>query len=106
MWTDLSAADALPLNSSRSIAHGNKRILLVRSTTGVYALDDRCPHQERSLEGADIEPTMLSCPFHSVRIDLATGKIVYDMGFVGMPPVKVFPAREDNGRILVDLPSD
>lgn len=77
---------------------------MVRAPAGLFILDDRCPHQEQSLVGGDIEGSALVCPFHSVRIDLLTGNVLYDMGFIGLPKVRVFSAKEEQGRIFAGIP--
>ncbi len=94
----------IPSQGSRSVSLGGKRILLIRSSSGLFALEDKCPHQERTLEGGAVKGHSIECPWHSVKIEIATGKVLYDMGFLGLPDVKVFPVHEKDGKIFVDLP--
>jgi nitrite reductase/ring-hydroxylating ferredoxin subunit len=104
MWIDVAAAQDVPQPGSKSVRSGNTRILLVRTSGGLFALDDRCPHQEQTLEHGDLGENFIECPWHSVKIELSTGKILFDMGFLRLPDVRTFPVREENGRILVQFP--
>lgn len=94
---------ALVLNHSLVVTVQNQRLILVRTSAGLFALDDRCPHQEQTMADGDIEDRAISCPWHSVKVDLQTGKVTNDMGFRGLRDVPVFPVKEEAGRILVEL---
>lgn len=104
MWTDVAPHHQVSLNGSLATRHHGWRILLVRTSAGLFALEDRCPHQEQTMGGGLIHERSIECPWHSVAVDLATGEILNTMGFLGMPPMRVFPVREEAGRILIDLP--
>ncbi|RCK79073.1 MAG: hypothetical protein OZSIB_0415 [Candidatus Ozemobacter sibiricus] len=104
MWYTITRSDHLPLNGTLALRHHGWRVLLVRTAEGVFALEDKCPHQEQTMGGGLVEGHTISCPWHSVTVDLRTGVILKDMGFLGMPPMRVFQVREENGAILVDLP--
>ncbi|MFA7586202.1 MAG: Rieske 2Fe-2S domain-containing protein [Novosphingobium sp.] len=75
-------------------------ILVTRSEDRVYAVINRCTHAEAQLQEGRIRRSMVSCPLHGARFELATGKCV------GAPylPLKTFPARIADGRIEVAVP--
>ncbi len=103
MLIDLAGVEEIPENGSKSYQVGKSRVLIVRTRSGWFALDDRCPHQERTLEGCLVKEKSVECPWHSVEIELGTGKILYAMGFLDLPPVVCFPIREEQGRLLVEV---
>ena len=105
MWTFAAHSDALGLNRSLVVTVQHQRLILVRTTAGVFALDDRCPHQEQTFADGDVEEHALCCPWHSVKVDLRNGKVLNDMGFRGLRDVPVFPVKEEAGQILVELPA-
>jgi len=106
MFIDIASVAAIPIGESKAFLVAGRRVLVVHSPKGWFALDDHCPHQERTLEGALVKQASLECPWHSVEIELTTGAVLNSMGFVNLPPVRTFSIEERNGRILVDLPPD
>jgi len=99
----LFASHELTLNSSRALQIVNQNILVVRTEAGVFALENSCPHQSRSLDTALIQDGLIRCLFHSVRIDPATGNIVYDSGYIGLQPVRTYTCIEEDGAIWLDF---
>ncbi len=47
---------------------------LVRTEAGLFAMEDKCPHQGRSFEGGWCEDGHLVCPWHRFAFDPATGR--------------------------------
>jgi nitrite reductase/ring-hydroxylating ferredoxin subunit len=104
MWMPILPSSELPANGMRPVLKDGVKLLLVRTAKGLFALENKCPHQEQTLEGGELHPDAIECPWHSVTIQLSDGKILNDMGWYDLPPVRVFPVREEGGQILVDLP--
>jgi nitrite reductase/ring-hydroxylating ferredoxin subunit len=50
--------------------HGDKRIALYRTPAGVYAADNRCPHQGYALKDGDIRGDVLTCAWHNWKFRL------------------------------------
>jgi nitrite reductase/ring-hydroxylating ferredoxin subunit len=63
----------LAAGQSTLVTIGETPVLLCRSATDLHALRNRCPHQDKSLEGARIRGTSLFCPHHGARFNLETG---------------------------------
>ncbi len=80
-----------------------QEILLARTKIGLFALENSCPHQSRSLETGKIEGDVLTCIYHGVRIDLSTGELAYKAGYLGLEPAQVFAVDEQDGIIRVDV---
>ena len=106
MWTDLGHSTQLSLNAAICLQAKGRRVLLVRTTSALYAMEDKCPHQEQTFAGGVVHDNSIECPWHSVTIELSSGKILNTMGFLGMPNVRVFPVKEESGKILVEFPDD
>lgn len=100
-WIDVASSTEVPLNGTACVKIGLQKFLLIRSEAGLFALEDKCPHQEQTMAGGLVTPKGIECPWHSVKVELSSGKVLNDMGFVGLPPVKVFPVEEKDGRISV-----
>ena len=104
MWHVLENIDSIPTGGMAVRQIGGWRLLIVRTAARLYVLEDFCPHQERTLHGGDLIGEEISCPWHSVQIALSSGAVTNDMGFLGMPDVRVFPIKEEHAQVLVDLP--
>jgi nitrite reductase/ring-hydroxylating ferredoxin subunit len=57
--------------------HGDKRIALFRTPAGVYAADNRCPHQGYALKDGDIREDVLTCAWHNWKFRLTDGKCLF-----------------------------
>ena len=79
-------ADAeLANNDSRAVTINGSKVLICRAAGELYAVENRCTHQEAELEGGRIRGCFISCPLHGVRFDLRDGKILLRHGTLRMP---------------------
>ena len=69
----------------------------------LYALEDRCSHDDGPLCEGDWEPDecVVTCPRHGARFDLASGRPLSLPAFL---PVETFPVRVENGVVQVEVP--
>lgn len=84
------------------LKYKGEHILLVRTETGLYAVRDVCPHIEQSLADGTVLGRVITCRHHGVQIDLKTGRILFDMGFIDLQPVIAYAVREEDGDIIID----
>ena len=49
-------------------------VLVCRSGDDVFAIENRCTHQETPLAGGKIRRGFIACPLHGVMFELATGE--------------------------------
>lgn len=49
-------------------------VLLLKKGEEIMAFANKCPHQNKSLEGCWIEEDQLVCPFHQYHYNLSDGK--------------------------------
>ena len=87
----------------RRVDVGRLEIALIRVGDGVYAIGDRCSHQNVSLsEGEiDLDEMVLECPKHGAAFSLETGAAM------SLPAVKGVPSYEvsvEDGDVKVVLP--
>ena len=87
-------------NQSRAITLDGQRILICRAGGTLYAVENRCTHQEAELEGGRIRGCFISCPLHGVRFNLETGE---PMGELTRTPVQTFAVSEEEDSILICL---
>lgn len=95
-------ADAeLSDNDSRAVTISGQKVLVCRAGGTLYAISNRCTHQEAELEGGRIRGCFISCPLHGVRFDLSDGK---PMGQLTRQALPTYQVRVTDGMIEVDVP--
>ena len=82
---------------------GEIAVALVRTDDGVYAVEDRCSHEDYPLSEGWVEDHTLECALHGSRFDLKSGE---PDSPPAVRPVRVFPVRLEAEDVLVDLPDD
>jgi 3-phenylpropionate/trans-cinnamate dioxygenase ferredoxin subunit len=71
----------------------------------LYAIEDRCTHDDGPLCEGEWEPEtcQVICPRHGARFDVRTGAALLLPAYI---PVATFPAlARDDGMVVVDLPA-
>ena len=66
-------ADELAPGEMRRFTFGDLDLLLVHTSNGIAAIDDRCPHMAAPLSLGELDGCLIACPLHSGQFDLATG---------------------------------
>ncbi len=97
----LAFADAeLANNDSRAVTINGSKVLICRAAGELYAVENRCTHQEAELEGGRIRGCFISCPLHGVRFDLRDGT---PMGQLTRQALAIYEVRVMDGMIEVAL---
>ncbi len=106
MFVRLASLSDLEVNQGHRVElsdDGEAAVVLVRTNDGVYAVEDRCSHEDYPLSEGWVEDHQLECALHGSRFDLLTGNP--DVA-PALRPVRVFPVRVEGEDVLVDLPKD
>lgn len=73
----------------------------------VYAIPDRCPHQEASLFQGTIQGEIVTCPLHQAKFNLVNGEIdeVSKMLYFDFGPEKIttYKAVIEGDQIYLEL---
>jgi len=82
---------------------GGKQIAVFAGDGGVYACNNRCPHEgyplmEGSLAQAGEGPCILTCNWHNWKFDLASGETL-----VGGDRLRRYPVEIVDGEVWVDI---
>lgn len=94
-WTDLCGLDDIPARGSRRVMIAGTEVALFRTASDqVYAIDNKCPHLQGPLSEGIVHGAAVTCPLHSLVIDLATGQgKEEDSGCVATYPVELRGGR-------------
>jgi nitrite reductase/ring-hydroxylating ferredoxin subunit len=97
-WVHAAAVDDIRVGGAKSFAYLDKRIALFRTSGGVFASDNRCPHQGYALVRGDVKDGVLTCAWHNWKFELGTGTCQY-----GGENIRTYPVQIRDGQVLVDV---
>jgi nitrite reductase/ring-hydroxylating ferredoxin subunit len=97
-WVRAGALDDIGEGGARSFAYLDKRIALFRTARGVFACDNRCPHQGYALVRGDVRDGRLTCAWHNWKFDLSTGACEH-----GGENIRTYPVRIEGSQVYVDV---
>jgi 3-phenylpropionate/trans-cinnamate dioxygenase ferredoxin component len=99
----LCALDEIPPGAARSFDVGRVRICVVRIGDDVYAIGDRCSHEDYSLGEGEIweEEREIECWKHGSTFSLETGE---PQSLPATKPVPVYEVSVENGDVVVHIP--
>lgn len=99
-WHRVCGLDEIREGSNKAFEIGNQPLLVARTALGLFAVGAICSHQQQNLEGGKMKACFIFCPLHGVRFDLRDGR---PAGTLTDRPIPTFPAKVENGDILVEL---
>ena len=119
-FTDVAGSGDIRENAAHAARVDGVRLLLTRVDGEVRAIENKCPHLGLSMARGKVDGAVIQCPWHGSTFDVCTGKNLdwitavagmkvpdWSRGLIafGKQPtsVRTFAAREENGRVLVDV---
>jgi 3-phenylpropionate/trans-cinnamate dioxygenase ferredoxin subunit len=102
-FVDVCPLDELPPGEMKIVTAGALSIGVYNIDGRLYAIEDRCSHDDGPLAEGDWDPEecVVVCPRHGSRFDLRTGKALTLPAYL---PVDTFPVRVEDGIVKVELP--
>jgi nitrite reductase/ring-hydroxylating ferredoxin subunit len=97
-WVSTVPYDSLPETGGRLVSHLDKRLALFRTPTGVFATDNRCPHEGYALVRGDVREDVLTCAWHNWKFRLDDGECLF-----GGENVRMYPTEVRDGMVFVDV---
>ncbi len=103
MIVDVCRVGELPPGQVKIVYAGLVGIGVYNCAGSLYAIEDRCSHDDGPLCEGEWEPDLCIaiCPRHGARFDIATG------GALTLPafqPVDTFPVLVEDGWVRVEAP--
>ena len=98
---EVAPVEELPPGSMRLGPASSRTIGVYNCAGTLYAIEDRCSHDDGPLCEGDWEPELcvVVCPRHGARFDLQTGIPMTLPAFVAVP---TFPVRIRDGMVVVE----
>lgn len=101
-WIDVDDADAVEPEDVIRFDHAGRTYAVYRSPDDAwFATDGLCTHEQVHLADGFVMDHIIECPKHNGRFDYRTGE---PKGAPVCVALRTYPARVENGRILIDIP--
>jgi 3-phenylpropionate/trans-cinnamate dioxygenase ferredoxin component len=99
---DVCPLDELPPGKVKIVRAGELAIGVYHVNGELYAIEDRCSHDDGPLCEGDWEPEerVVICPRHGSSFDLRTGEALSLPAYL---PVETFPVRVEDGIVKVKV---
>lgn len=95
-----STAECRDHGCLKKILASGEAIVLARREDEIFALEDRCSHEDFPLSEGEIVDGTLECVLHGARFDLRTGRA---LSLPAVRPVKTYRAEIRDGEIYVEI---
>lgn len=99
-WVRVATADEVPSDGLWAVSTDRGPVVLARVEGDIYALEDRCSHQDYPLSAGELDDGELECTFHGARFDVCTGRATQLPAVV---PVRTFPVEVRDGEVFIRL---
>jgi nitrite reductase/ring-hydroxylating ferredoxin subunit len=93
------AFEQLALDEPLQIAYPPFNICIVKTSAGVFAIEDACNHAGASLSKGPVGDGCIACPLHGYVFALATGELLRPKRLCD--PQRTFVVREQNGQVEI-----
>jgi len=99
---EVGPLDEFPPGSLRIINAGQIMVGVYNVDGELYAIEDRCSHDDGPLCEGDWDPDerVVTCPRHGSNFDLRTGEA---LSLPAWEPVETFPVRVEDGIVKVEV---
>ena len=92
------------ISGERIFIEVNDMSVVVFNIAGdIYAIEDRCTHDNGPLGEGDLEGFEIVCPRHGARFDVRDGRAI---SLPAVEPTKYFPIRIVDNQIEIGIPSE
>jgi len=100
-WVRAAAlSDCLEDGCLRGVEVGGEEVVLIRWEGEIFALEDRCSHQDFPLSEGEVANGRIECVFHGAKFDVRTGKAVQ---LPAVKPVRTFPVEIRGDEVFVQV---
>lgn len=99
-WVRAAALDEVPPGTLKGVVQNGAAIVVANVDGDVYALEDRCSHQDYPLSDGELDGTRLQCIYHGAEFDVCSGKA---LTLPAILPVKSYPVEIRDDDVYIDL---
>ena len=97
-WIKVATLEECPPGSLHRVMVGMSPVVVANVDGFIYAVMDRCSHEDLPLSDGETEGTVIVCQYHGARFDLASGA---PGGLPAVKPIKTFPVEIREGGVYI-----
>lgn len=101
-WFEAAGVDELPPGRMKRLEVDGHSYLLANAGGDLYAVDDRCSHEDVSLYLGCVQGDNIRCSLHGSRFSLKTGEPLEEPA---TDPIATYAVRITDGKIFLKLPT-
>ena len=90
----------VPQNGMKTAMIDGTAIVLINREGTIYALEDRCSHEEFPLSTGDLVGGEVTCALHGARFDIETGA---PRALPAVMPVRTYEVQIEDGEVRINL---
>ena len=99
-WRCVGRIEDLEAKGRFRVCVDEKQIGVFMTESGVFAIDDLCPHGFARLSSGYLHNNVIECPLHNASFALSSGKCV----FGGLRDIETYGiCVDDGGRVLLNV---
>lgn len=99
--TEEQAYNALKIGGTKAFTLQGESVCLFRTKSGLWALENKCPHQNLPLKGSlYVGNDVFECPYHFLKYQVRTGVVGMSDKY---PPIKSFPVKITAAGVFIEV---
>jgi 3-phenylpropionate/trans-cinnamate dioxygenase ferredoxin component len=99
-WVKAADLNRCPPGNLLGIEVNGEPIVLANVDGAVYALADRCSHEDHPLSDGELDGTELECIYHGATFDACSGNAT---ALPAVTPVRTYEVEVRDGEIFVQI---
>jgi nitrite reductase/ring-hydroxylating ferredoxin subunit len=105
-FVEVASTDDVPVGKTKHIEAKGTEIVLANVKGKIYAVSERCGHQNAPLSKGTLKENVITCPLHHAQFDVTTGKMISGMVELSLPGMDKLPKEfQDAMKAIGDLTS-
>jgi len=105
-FVEVASTDDVPVGTTRHVESKGTEIVLANVGGKIYAVSERCGHQNAPLSKGTLNGNIITCPLHHAQFDVTTGKMISGMVELSLPGMDKLPKEfQDAMKAIGELTS-
>ncbi|MFN8440917.1 MAG: non-heme iron oxygenase ferredoxin subunit [Caldilineaceae bacterium] len=97
----VATVDELPVGGRKILDVDNVSVALFNIDGTIYAIEDRCTHDDGPLAEGELSGCTITCPRHGARFDVRSGKA---LSFPAFEPTNVYEVQLRGNEVWIESP--
>lgn len=97
----IARVEEIPEGETRVYEVEGERVAVCNTEGEIFALEDRCTHDDGPLGEGCLDGYQIECPRHGARFDVRNGEV---LRMPAAHPIRTFGVKVEEGQIIVEIP--